>query len=180
MSIITDFYSGEIADHRGRALLDLQAQNFVQLEDHHDYIQWLFPLPEASRFNSHAPMLTDTDIAAFRSNAALRLKLQTSFVIMLHFYGLELAMLPNSVYVKKGDAWPDRSANWLTPRNHNYLRISRILRCLTVLGCEDRAVAFLACLERIYETHSRVIGDVTLRYWRDAVSTGHARLAHDD
>jgi len=169
MSTVIDFYSGTVTDHRGRSIQDLQTQTFDQLEANHDYIQWLFPLPEVSKFNSHAPTLIADDITAFQSSVTLRQTLNTSFVVMLHFYGLEMTALANTVAIKRGETWSDRSANWLTPHNHNYLRISRILRCLVLLGCEDRSHAFLVCLEHLYETNRRVIGDVTVRYWRNAI-----------
>jgi len=61
---------------------------------------------------------------------------------------------------------------WLSPGNHNYLRITRILRSLTLLGLEAEAKAFLDCLAEIYksELHKPVpaISDDTMLYWRGA------------
>lgn len=42
----------------GHALRDIQAFDHDQLEFTHTYIQWLFPLPEASTINPEAPVLT--------------------------------------------------------------------------------------------------------------------------
>ena len=47
-SRIVDFYAGVAPDHRGRSLAQLQSQSLSALETNHDYIQWLFPLPERS------------------------------------------------------------------------------------------------------------------------------------
>ena len=41
---------------------DLQTQTPEGLERTHDYIQWLFPLPERSSANPDAPRLSSADI----------------------------------------------------------------------------------------------------------------------
>ena len=45
-----------------------------------------------------------------------------------------------------------KAIGWLSPGNHNHLLITRILRCLTVLGleAEAKAKAFLERLAEIY------------------------------
>jgi hypothetical protein len=75
MSRLTDFYRGTGTDAEGRTLAQLWAYSDEQLEDVHDFIQWLFPTPTPSRFNPHAPVLADADIAAFRSDPDLRANL---------------------------------------------------------------------------------------------------------
>lgn len=42
---IVDFYSGKATDTSGRTLREIHAWNYHDLENVHDYIQWLFPLP---------------------------------------------------------------------------------------------------------------------------------------
>ena len=49
------FYCGEGRDHKGRCLEDIWALSPFWLEHTHDYIQWLFPIPEAGRFNALLP-----------------------------------------------------------------------------------------------------------------------------
>jgi hypothetical protein len=172
MTPILDFFYGRGKDHRGRSLDDLQDQTMDELERHHDYIQWLFPLPERSQFNPQAPTLTPEDIAAFRSNDALRMKMNTSFRIMMRFYGMDLMSMEKGLVVKEIPTFEERSENWLTLNNHNHLRLTRILRSMTLLGCEAHADALLAGLERLYVTYGAVIGEETMRYWRDAVKPG--------
>ncbi|MGO8809488.1 MAG: opioid growth factor receptor-related protein [Candidatus Sulfotelmatobacter sp.] len=55
----------------------------------HDYVQWLFPLPEPSGFNLAAPVLNRESIQAFRARPDLQEKLRVSFLRMMNFYGLE-------------------------------------------------------------------------------------------
>lgn len=168
-SPIMDLFYGRGTDHRGRSLDDLQDQDHDALERNHDYIQWMFPLLEPSGANPQAPTLTEADIAAFRGNPALRMKLNTSFRIMMRFYGLDLMGLETGLLVKEIPTFEERSGVWLSPFNHNYLRLTRILRSMTVLGCASHARALLACLERLYKTYGDVIGPETMTYWRNAV-----------
>lgn len=175
ISELVAFYRAEGRDHRGRSLGDIHEFGFDELEDHHDYIQWLFPLPEASGANALAPLLSDEDIAAFESDASLRKALLQSFELMLQFYGLELAEGDRPVEVVAGVNFDARSGVWLASGNHNFLRISRILRSLSLLGCGTHALAFLSCLEEIYAHEAPTIGHTTMEYWRRAVGAEKTR-----
>jgi hypothetical protein len=55
MSRLTDFYRGAGSDSEGRSLADLWNLSDDEMEDIHDFIQWMFPLREPSRFNPDAP-----------------------------------------------------------------------------------------------------------------------------
>src|ERR1043166_5517907 len=91
MSRLVDFYRGDATDTAGRLLKDVWTWGDDQLEYVHNYIQWLFPLPEPSQFNADAPLLTQADITAFQQDALLRANLQKSFERILAFLGLALA-----------------------------------------------------------------------------------------
>ena len=71
-SPLVAFYRGEGRDHRGRLLSHIHQYDFDALERHHDYIQWLFPLPEPSGANLSAPLLTLQDIETFHREEPLR------------------------------------------------------------------------------------------------------------
>lgn len=164
------FYRGSGRNHRGRLLSDIHEFDFDELEFHHDYIQWLFPLPEPSGANASAPLLSKEDIASFKSDESLRKALLQSFEMMLHFYGLDLVDGAANVDVVRDTNVNERSVLWLTRGNHNFLRISRMLRSLTLLGCSRYAAAFLECLEGIYAENPATIGNTTIGYWRRAVT----------
>jgi hypothetical protein len=154
MSALLDFHRGTGTDAAGRRRADILAWSDARLEAVHDYIQWLFPLPERSAFNPHAPLLTGADIAVFRAEPALQTALREGLARMQRFYGFDAAL-------QVAGPLP-----WLTPGNHNFLRITRILRCLTLLGLAADARAFLAALERLDDP---VIGARTRRFWAEAV-----------
>ena len=168
-SPIVGFTLGEQPDDRGRQLAAVQAWNDERLEAVHDYIQWLFPLPERSAFNPDAPLLGPADIAAFQGSAELRGRLLASFRRMLAFYGLALDETADEPRIAPAPDFARRARNWLHPGNHNLLRLTRILRCLILLGLPEHARALLACLERLDGEHPGSISPVTMRYWRGAV-----------
>jgi len=72
---IIRFYTGEEPDRRGRYLHEIQQWPDGQLEAVHDYIQWLFPLPEPSGFNVAAPVVHQDSIREFRTRPELQQKL---------------------------------------------------------------------------------------------------------
>jgi hypothetical protein len=53
--------------------------------------------------------------------------------------------------------------------NHNWFRISRILKSLRILGCEKEAVAFYKYLKKIHEENGWV-SDNSFSYWKEAVN----------
>lgn len=171
-SRIIGFYSGTEPDHRGRYLHEIQEWPDEQLEAVHDYIQWLFPLPERSGFNVAAPILNRESIQEFRTRPDLQDKLQNSFLRLMTFYGLEVSS-GEQLSVNLAPNFAAKARIWLSPGNHNHLRITRILRCSTVLGLESEAKALFNCLSEIYEEEQNkslpAIGDETMLYWREAV-----------
>jgi hypothetical protein len=175
-SRIIAFYSGTQPDHRGRFLREIQEWPDDQLESVHDYIQWLFPLPERSGFNMAAPVLTREDIQEFRTNPDLQGTLRVSFLRMMNFYGFA-ARSGKHITVTRAPHFAAKATGWLSPGNHNHLRITRILKCLTVLGLEVEAKEFFECLAEIYKDEQNkplpAISDETMLYWREAV--GDAR-----
>ena len=154
-AMLVPFYLGEKRDTVGRMIQDLWAWGFEDLECVHDYIQWLFPLPEKSTFNVDAPLVDEEVIQAFQTDRRLRQNLLKSFVVMLHFYGLQCERKEaEKVVVSRSENYPIRKSEWLWMFDHNYLRITRILKCLMTLGLEEEARAFYECLWQIYREDS--------------------------
>jgi hypothetical protein len=94
---------------------------------------------------------------------------------MMNFYGLE-ARASEQVTVVRMPNFATKAGKWLSRGNHNHLRITRILRCLTVLGLEQEAKAFFGCLGEIYEDEQNkpipAISEETMEYWRKAALIG--------
>jgi hypothetical protein len=166
MSAILRYYGGTGTDDRGRTLAETQALDHQRMEYYHDFIQWLFPLRQPSGYNPGAPTLTDDDVRAFHDRPELRENLRQSFAAFLAFLGLEYA--DGSVR----PAGPVRPRVFEIP-NHNWLRITRVLLCLKILGLDDECRAFFAYLKGVFENGSGVTRD-RFGYWQDA-ARGEAR-----
>lgn len=166
MSQLVDFYRGQALDTEGRRLEDIWDWSDREFEFVHDFIQWLFPLPEPSQFNPDAPLLTRNDIAAFQSDEQLRLNLRKSFERILTFLGLRQDA---DGAILEGENFAARTADVWDYPNHNWLRITRILRSLTLLGLEPQAQALYRRLETFYRSRRLPIPEDTFRYWSRAV-----------
>jgi hypothetical protein len=165
-SLLVQFYRGRASDAAGRTIGVIWEWDRRRLEMVHDYIQWLFPIPEASRFNPDAPVLTPQDAAVFRTDADLKARLGRSFAVMMDFYGLD-----HEPVIARGADFAQRAADWLTPLNHNYLRLTRIMICLTHCGLELQARALLKVLEDIADREGAgIIAARTRDFWRQAVT----------
>ncbi|MBL1175058.1 opioid growth factor receptor-related protein [Pantanalinema sp. GBBB05] len=168
---IVPFYLGEQRDSQGRMIQEMWAWDFEALECTHDYIQWLFPLPEKSAFNPDAPLVDDEVIQAFQNNPSLRQHLLRSFTVMLRFYGLQRQQSDEGrVVITQSADYPNRKQEWVCLFNHNYLRITRILKCLMAFGLADDAQAFYEGLRQIYRENSDDIGGKPLQYWTNAAN----------
>jgi hypothetical protein len=163
---LVQFYSGESPDHAGRFLRDIQRWPDDRLEAVHDFIQWLFPLPEPSPVNPSAPVLDTETVKAFAMSPELQDTLRISFRRMLNFYGLEQTQ---SGAVDPASNFSGRSSNWLHPGSHNHLRITRILKCLCLLGLRAESRAFFGRLEIVYRQQPDKITARSFRYWQDAI-----------
>jgi Opioid growth factor receptor (OGFr) conserved region len=162
------FYRGQAADYQGRTLSEIWSWDDGRLEDRHDYIQVLFPLPEESRFNTWAPLLDEATLTRFRTDEVIRANLLQSLRVMLRFYGFRLDEKTGEVVGAENFA--ERAGQWLWPGNHNHLRITRILRCLTLCGLQDQAAAFLKALLAL-PGQDRITNE-SRRFWREAVGLG--------
>lgn len=122
--------------------------NDVALEHTHDFIQWLFPLPEPSQAVPDAPVLTPDDVLAVRASDLAPIALAAATDRMTNFY---------------------RSTHdWLMPNDHNHRRITRIIRSLRLLVGDDEADAFRdAILARVEQTRAPVSAR-SRGYWTTA------------
>src|ERR1700685_4418303 len=166
MSKLLDFYRGQGTDAEGRSLKDIWKWKDDTLEAVHDFIQWLFPLPEPSRFNPDAPLLTAEDIAAFKRNPELRANLRRPFEPLLTFLGLAETVDGD---VGEGPNFARHVPDVWDYPNHNWLRITRILRSLHLLGLEAEAQALYRRLADFHTRRRFPIGDDTFQFWSNAI-----------
>jgi hypothetical protein len=144
------FLSGNGRDGRGRLVADVLGFSDHELERHHDFIQWLFPLPVRSSAQPNAPVLDDAQIAAIRDDPDATANLSRGSERMLRFY-------------RDTDAW-------LCLADHNHLRITRIIRSLKLLVGLDAARAFYETILALHRDAGSPINAASLRFWKEAVA----------
>lgn len=166
MTTLTDFLAGTHADHHGRWIDMIRQQSEGWLESRHDFIQWLFPLPEASGANPFAPQLTEVDAALIAATPALGQSLLLSLDTMMRLYGIER----EGQVFRRSARFPGPFSDWLGPIDHNHLRLTRILRCLALCGQAEMAAGLRHLLYDIAATEALGAWGQALRYWRDAGS----------
>lgn len=162
------FYRDGMRDDRGRTLAEILDWDDDRLEAHHDFIQWLFPLPERSGANPLAPVLDHETVEAFRTTPEMRDRLRAAFERMLRFYGLRWA----GTTVERAGNFRERAQNWLWPGNHNHLRLTRILRSTLLLGLEPESKALFHALDAIDGEFPDRISSRTHAFWSDAAQNG--------
>ena len=164
-STLIRFYEGEGTDHKGRRIEDVWSLSHFWLEHTHDYIQWLFPIPEAGRFNGFAPLLCDEVRAAFAESDELKRRQRKSLDVMLNFFGL--AREPGGIV-----ALPRLNPQehiWLKRGGHNHLRISRMIRSMYLCHQPELACTFQAAVVEIGTQHG-FVSEQSVRYWRAATA----------
>ena len=166
---IIAFYRGEGRDDRGRTLADILAFNDEALEYTHDYIQWLFPLDVPSSVQPLAPLVDRQCQEQFRAEPNLALALRQALKTMLDFYGFQISGDSRSIAITRARDFPRRAKTWLTHGNHNFLRLTRIMTSLDLLGEHDLATALQTSLAEVSRDFPQVVGETTRRYWMSAI-----------
>src|SRR5260221_9358058 len=126
--------SGLIAsDSSGRTIDYILNQNNEWFEKTHDYIKWIFPLNEVSIFNLSAPILTPEDIETIKNSTN----------------GINNLIRSTFRFVEFLNLFSDHP-KWLSTNNHNYFRITRMLKCLNIFGLNYLAIIIYNRLHNIF------------------------------
>ncbi|PNJ86505.1 OGFRL1 isoform 1 [Pongo abelii] len=107
--------------------------DYEKLEHNHTYIQWLFPLREQG-LNFYAKELTTYEIEEFKKTKEAIRRFLLAYKMMLEFFGIKLTDKTGNV--ARAVNWQERFHH-LNESQHNYLRITRILKSLGELGYES-------------------------------------------
>ncbi len=142
------FLAGIGRDARGRLAADVLGSSVKQLEEVHDYIQWLFPLPTRSAAQPHSPVLIQAEIEAIRDDPAAVETLKSAAERMLRFY--------------RNTRW------WLTSHDHNHLRITRIIHSLRLLVGPEDARHFHEAILALHAAAGAPVNPRSLGFWADA------------
>lgn len=158
MHNLVSFYLKESPNCDGRTLEELWEWSDDDWDFEHGFIQWLFPTIEESRFNPDAPTLNEEHIRQWHQDGLLRHNLRTSYERWLRFCGVGLVNGELILVDAKKNVWGGM--------NHNWWRITRVLKSLSVLGLNAEAAEFFSLLKRI--RHQVGVDNETWAYWSEA------------
>lgn len=168
------FYQGQIRSQPNGDFVDYIHEwkgDWEKLEEHHGYIQWLFPYFEPAGMNGLATPLSKSGAAIIRQDYACQMRVLNSYKMMLDFYGFRLADHRTGRVERVFDEQKFRErADNCNKRCHNWLRISRILTSLGQLGFQRYKRPFFERLQKEVEegTLADAAGSCT-DFWRPLV-----------
>ena len=145
---IIAFLGGIGPDSHGRLLNDIWAFSDAEIERTHNFIQWLFPLAEASLSVPGSPTLTSDEIATLRLSVAAK----TSIVESADWY----------------TAFLSRNSHWKAKYDHNHLRITRAIKALRLLVSDDEANRFRDGVFALLGDDLAVIDKKAKTFWNAA------------
>ena len=145
-----NFLHNKEPDFKGRTIQDIWNFSDEQIEHTHDFIQLLFPLNENSSAVFHEYYLdTPSSIDAIKSNTLAKESVLKSSKWFLGFL--------------------DRNRHWRRRQDHNYLRITRIIKSLRLLVSDQEADSFYQSILSILNDEDKSkINYETLSYWNNA------------
>ena len=119
----------------------------------------------------------DIVVRAFAGSDVLRFQQRRAFTRMMQFYGFDVeedinGAVADAVYLDQADNFDQRSRLWGTPGNHNYRRITRILKSMTLLSSPKHAQGLNNVLQALYLDFGARIGRQALAFWNSAAN-GH-------
>ncbi len=143
------FLVGAGRDGSGRLIGDVFAFDDARIEGVHDFIQWCFPLAEASRAVPGAPVLDAFEAKAIRED-------------VLGYSGVTVMMARMMTFYRD-------TRGWLRPYDHNHLRITRIIASVRDLVGVDEARTFHALVGALNKQAGAPINAESLAYWQRAL-----------
>lgn len=137
----------------------------------HSFVQFLFPTPERSRFNPNAPIL-DEETAKVIKAKGLDNKILAAYARMLRFLDAAAATDGALQFNDPGLPLSVPRRHWCKPNDHNHLRLTRIIRCLKLLGHGDKAAALYRFLKGCYDKWAGNFASLeTVNWWKKALET---------
>jgi len=147
---LIEFLRGTGPDSHGRYHADILKFSDKELEETHDYIQWLFPLRDESAAVPGSPFLESEDVVrVIREDEDIQENLVMALVRMHRFY--------------------ENNDFWLRQGDHNHLRITRILKSISLLSSKENAVDFYDFIMRRVRDAQPVTAE-SLEYWKKSIS----------
>ena len=147
MSQVVLFLQGDGFDSSGRHIDQILEMPDYELEETHDYIQWIFPLPEPSSVNVNAPLLSLDEISLIKDDLIIQNNLEKAVICMENFY--------------------NKNDHWLGEYDHNHFRITRILKSLTLLHKKEMVHRFYNTVMNRINNSNNSVNQESLTHWEN-------------
>lgn len=157
MKTIIDFYTGKQMANTGETIDEILKFNDFDLESEHQYIQWLFPLREPSPVNPHAPLFdgpADYHLSKEPDGKLAEENFLKALSMMNKFYNFD----------------SPTKQQWVSIANHNYLRLTRIIKSAILMGYPEYAEHFALKAMATYSKYPADVGLRSLGFWVEAVA----------
>ena len=143
-----NFLKGNETDAYKRYLKDIWIMSDEQIENTHNFIQWVFPLNERSNAVPKSPILTNEEIISIKKSETAQKNIKKSVEWFLEFLS--------------------RNSYWICPNNHNHLRITRAIKSLRLIHSNEEAEKFKNSIMNLIQGNENKINSTSLKYWKNS------------
>ncbi len=155
--IAVDFLKGKTTDRHGRKITDFMNLSEREMEDDHEWIQWVFPINTPSPHNPFAGQIFDGASGYFRQGS----KLADQQFNFLNKYSDSIGL-----GWRNGKPDPQKFFSVINdPYNHHVKRISRVLKHLMLTGKHYTAKHWFSWLLQMIGYNPNVISGYTVALW---------------
>ncbi len=146
--MIDDFLKGNEPDIYKRYLKDIWMMSDDQIENKHNFIQWIFPLNVKSNAVPSSPILTKKEIICIKKSEIVQKNIKKSAEWFLKF-------LSSNSY-------------WICQNNHNHYRITRVIKSLRLIHSNEEAEKFKNSIMNLIQGNEKKINLTNIQYWKDS------------
>ncbi len=146
--MIDDFLKGNQPDAYKRYLKDIWMMSDDQIENKHNFIQWIFPLNVKSNAVPSSPILTKKEIISIKKSEIAQKNIKKSAEWFLEF-------LSSNSY-------------WICQSNHNHRRITRVIKSLRLIHSNEEAEKFKNSIMNLIQGNEKKINSTNIQYWKDS------------
>ncbi len=146
--MIDDFLKGNKPDIHKRYLKDIWMMSDDQIENKHNFIQWIFPLNVKSNAVPSSPILTKKEIICIKKSEIVQKNIKKSAEWFLKF-------LSSNSY-------------WICQNNHNHYRITRVIKSLRLIHSNEEAENFKNSIMNLIQGNEKKINLTNIQYWKDS------------
>jgi hypothetical protein len=130
-----------------------------EIEDNHDFIQWIFPTKELSQYNYNAPQISEKFKNLLLSNEIVQDNFCKSCRMFLNFIGFDCCGKEDNII-----AGIKNKRKYFDLPTHNLLRITRVLNSLNQIGKESCSKKLFAELDRIRNENPEKVSQLSFEF----------------